>query len=239
MGDAFAAAQPPRVPIRIDGKPSLLTFPVHRIYCVGRNYADHAREMGAQAAPGDARGQPMFFMKPADALVLDGNVPYPTATADLHHEVELVVALGHDAPRGGVSVEDAAGLILGYALGLDLTRRDLQTQLKAKGHPWDIAKGFDHSAPISPIVPASELPALADLSITLQVNGTVRQHGQLSDMIWGVPEILHCLSQLFALRAGDLVFTGTPAGVGALQPGDRYYAELDAIIRLEGRILAV
>lgn len=236
MADAFAAVAPPRVPIRIDGKPSLLTFPVHRIYCIGRNYADHAREMGADVPDPAVRGRPMFFMKPADAVVPGEHVPYPGATDDLHHEVELVVALGRDAPAGELDPRDAPALIYGYALGLDLTRRDLQAQAKAKGHPWDVAKGFDHSAPISPIIPASELPATAELPIWLEVNGERRQSGRLGDMIWDVPDILHELSRLFALRAGDLVFTGTPAGVAALQPGDTYQAGLGEVITLQGRI---
>lgn len=238
MADIFAAPAPSRIPIRIGGKPSASTFPVHRIYCIGRNYAEHAREMGASTPVGAARDEsPMFFMKPADAITLDPVIPYPTATTELHHEVELVVALGRDAPDAGTSmIAEAADLVYGYAIGLDLTRRDLQAQVKARAHPWDVAKGFDRSAPISAIIPADELGDLHGLSIQLQVNGQLRQHGQLQDMIWNVAEILHALSRLFALRAGDLIFTGTPAGVGPLRPGDHYRASLGRILTLDGRI---
>ncbi|HZH43249.1 MAG TPA: fumarylacetoacetate hydrolase family protein [Lysobacter sp.] len=234
MGDVFPAAPTPRVPVRGGG-----TFPIHRIYCVGRNFAEHAREMGASAPASEAeRGRPMFFCKPADAVVIDGAVPYPPGTQDLHHEIELVVAIGRDAPSGVLAVADAPALVFGYALGLDLTRRDLQAAAKAKGQPWDTAKAFDHSAPISEIVPAAQVDALESRSLSLQVNGQPRQHGQLSDLIWSVPEILHELSKLFALRAGDLVFMGTPAGVGPLLPGDRFEAYLDGVAALRGRILA-
>lgn len=237
MADIFAAPAPPRIPIRIGGGPSALTFPVHRIYCVGRNYAEHAQEMGASAPDSAARDEsPMFFMKPADAITLDPVIPYPAATAELHHEVELVVALGRDAPGAGTSIAEAADLVYGYAIGLDLTRRDLQAQAKARAHPWDVAKGFDQSAPISAIIPADELGDLHGLSIQLQVNGQLRQRGQLQDMIWSVAEILHALSRLFALRAGDLIFTGTPAGVGPLRPGDHYRASLGWTLVLDGRI---
>jgi 2-keto-4-pentenoate hydratase/2-oxohepta-3-ene-1,7-dioic acid hydratase in catechol pathway len=213
-------------------------FPVHRIYCVGRNFADHAREMGASAPASKAdRGQPVFFLKPADALVVDGVVPYPPGTADLHHEVELVVAIGSDAPAGVLDPGDADALIFGYGIGLDLTRRDLQAAAKAKGLPWDTGKAFDHSAPISALVAKDQLPALSTLSIALEVNGQSRQHGSLSDLIWDVPDILHELSRLYALRAGDLVFMGTPAGVAALLPGDAFVARLGDVVALEGRIL--
>jgi len=159
-------------------------------------------------------------------------VPYPSATQDLHHEVELVVALGADAPAGVLAVEDAQALVFGYTIGLDLTRRDLQAAAKAKGLPWDIAKGFDASAPVGELVPAAEIGALASRTLSLQVNGALRQTSTLDQLIWDVPEILHELSKLFALRAGDLVFMGTPAGVAALQPGDRCVAALDDVIAL-------
>jgi fumarylpyruvate hydrolase len=212
-------------------------FPVHRIYCVGRNFADHAKEMGAVAPASPAeRGRPVFFLKPADAIVTDGVVPYPPGTRELHHEVELVVALGKDAPPGELDRNDAQALVFGYAVGLDLTRRDLQAEAKAKGLPWDIGKAFDASAPISDIVPIADVGDLAAKMLTLEVNGERRQHGALSDLIWNVADILHELSKLYVLRAGDLVFMGTPAGVGPLQVGDRFHASLDGVADLTGGI---
>ena len=231
--DVIPALPVPRVPVRGGG-----TFPVHRIYCVGRNYADHAREMGAAPPPKAERGLPAFFMKPADAVAPGGDFPYPASTAMLHHEVELVVALGADAPGGGVVAEaDAAGLIFGYGVGLDLTRRDLQAAAKAKGLPWDTGKGFDHSAPISELVPAAQAGDLSARQLSLQVNGELRQQSTLDQMIWSVADIVHDLSTLFALRAGDLIYTGTPAGVAALQPGDAYVAEVEGLVTLRGRVL--
>lgn len=232
--DVVTAPPVPRVPVRGGG-----SFPVRRIYCVGRNFADHAREMGATAPASKAeRGTPVFFMKPADAIVTGEAVPYPSATSDLHHEVELVVAIGADAPAGVLPVAQAQALVFGYTVGLDLTRRDLQAAAKAKGLPWDTAKGFDHSAPIGELVPAADAGPLGARQLELRVNGEVRQHAPLSDLIWDVPEILHELSKLYALRAGDLVFMGTPAGVAALQPGDRFEATLEGIATLRGTIQA-
>jgi fumarylpyruvate hydrolase len=206
-------------------------FPVRRIFCIGRNYADHAREMGASVD----KANPMFFTKPADAVVTDGaDVPYPSATNDLHHEVEMVVALG--AGGSDLSVEQAGKLVWGYGVGLDLTRRDLQAQAKAKGAPWDVAKGFDHSAPISALVPASEVTPTASTRITLEINGELRQEATLGDMLLDVPEILSALSKLFELKAGDIVYTGTPAGVSALVRGDTFRATLDGVATLEGRV---
>ncbi len=237
MSDVVAAAPTPRLAVR--GGNGNSTFPVRRIYCVGRNFADHAREMGAQApATKSERGRPVFFLKPADAIVGEGVVPYPPGTRELHHEVELVVALGRDASPGEVAAADAMALVFGYAVGLDLTRRDLQAAAKAKGLPWDTGKAFDHSAPISALVPAAAIGDLSARTLTLTVNGERRQHGTLADLIWSVPEILHELSKLYALRAGDLVFMGTPAGVGPLQVGDAFHASLDAAIDLSGRIVA-
>lgn len=236
MADVVPAIPVPRVPVRGSGNPNA-TFPVHRIYCVGRNFADHAREMGATAPASAAeRGQPTFFLKPADAIVLDGDVEYPRGTRELHHEVELVVAIGRDAPRGILAVEDAASLVFGYAIGLDLTRRDLQAAAKAKSLPWDTGKSFEHAAPLSAILPAADIGALETRTLALRINGELRQQGHLSDLIWNVDEILHELSKLYVLRAGDLVFMGTPAGVGPLQPGDRFEARLDDAIVLQGRI---
>lgn len=228
MTDLFPAHAPPRIPVRGGG-----TFPVRRIHCVGRNFADHAREMGAQppASP-EARGRPVFFSKPADAIVLDGRVPYPPATSDLHHEVELTVAIGRDAGPCVLSVDDAPGLVIGYGIGLDLTRRDLQAQAKAEGMPWDIAKGFDHSAPASELVRAADAGRMETRTLSLEVNGRPRQAASLDQMIWSVAEILHELSKLYALRAGDLVFMGTPAGVAALRPGDACVARLDQLLEL-------
>lgn len=208
-----------------------LRFPIRRVFCIGRNYAEHAKEMGAAVEP----GRPMFFCKPADAVVADGgDVPYPSITNELHHEVEMVLALGgggHDVP-----VERAAALVWGVGVGLDLTRRDLQTQAKAKGHPWDVAKGFDHSAPVSALRPLhGGLPG-PDTELRLTVNGSLRQHARLGEMIHDVPHLLAALSTLFELKPGDLVFTGTPAGVAALQRGDRFHAELDGWATLDGRI---
>jgi fumarylpyruvate hydrolase len=206
-------------------------FPLRRIYCIGRNYAEHAREMGADVE----RAQPMFFMKPADAVVTDGaNVPYPSATGDLHHEVEMVVALregGRDIPA-----ERALDCVYGYGVGLDLTRRDLQAAAKAKAHPWDAAKGFDASAPVSAIHPVDVVGHPRELPLSLEVNGIVRQHASTGDMIFDVAAIIHELSKLWRLAPGDLVFTGTPAGVAALARGDRFRATLGDFAALEGQI---
>ncbi|MDE2306678.1 MAG: fumarylacetoacetate hydrolase family protein [Xanthomonadaceae bacterium] len=219
---------PPSLPII----GSDLRFPIRRVFCIGRNYAEHAREMGASVD----KSAPMFFCKPADAVVSDGaDVPYPQATADLHHEVEMVVALG----SGGrdLTPEQAGALVWGHGVGLDLTRRDLQAQAKAKGHPWDVAKAFDHSAPVSALRPASERSPDADTELRLSVNGLPRQQARLGEMVHGVPQIIAALSRLFALKPGDLIFTGTPAGVAALQRGDRFDAELEGIARLQGKIV--
>lgn len=187
-------------------------FPVRRIYCVGLNYADHAREMGNDPK----RHPPFFFGKPADAVVGNGaHLPYPPKTADLHHEVELVVALR----QGGssISVADAASMIFGYAVGIDLTRRDLQSEAKKAGRPWDMGKGFDHSAPVGAL--ATGIPP-ASGAISLTVDGKVRQCGDLHDMIWSVAEIIAALSTYIEVAAGDLIFTGTPSGVGPIQRGE-------------------
>lgn len=225
---------PPLLPVRLPVRGRDGCFPVHRIYCVGRNFAEHAREMGAEVPA--QRGTPVFFLKPADALVTDGVVPFPRGTHELHHEVELVVALGQDAPPGLLDLREAQSLVFAYGVGLDLTRRDLQAAAKAKGLPWDTGKAFDDSAPISELVPADEVGGLAARTLTLRVNREVRQHGALSDLIWNVPDILRELSALYALRAGDLVFMGTPAGVGPLRVGDTFIASLDGVVELHGRI---
>jgi fumarylpyruvate hydrolase len=203
--------------------------PVRRIWCVGRNYAAHAREMGA-----DDREPPFFFSKPADALVTSGEVPYPPATRDLHHEVELVVALA----GGGrdLAPEAALALVYGYAVGLDLTRRDLQHEAKKAGRPWDMAKGFDHSAPVGPLTRAADCGHLRAGRIALRVNGQLRQEADLADMTWNVGETLAHLSRLVGLQPGDLVFTGTPEGVGAVAVGDVLEAEVDRLTPLSVRI---
>jgi len=227
----------PRPPVRIQVQAGAGEFPVRRVYCVGRNFADHAREMGAAPADPAARGAPVFFLKPADAVVTGGDVPYPPGTADLQHEVELVVALGADAPAGELARDEASALVFGYGVGLDLTRRDLQAAAKAKGLPWDTGKAFDASAPVSELVPAAEVGRIDRLALSLDVNGERRQHGRLADLIWDVADILHELSKLYRLRAGDLVFMGTPAGVGPLRPGDTWRASLDGVVEVHGRVL--
>ncbi len=197
----------PSVPI----SGSELKFPVRRIYCVGRNYADHTREMGGDPE----RELPFFFSKPADAVVFSGwRLPFPARTSDLQHEVELVVGLH----RGGTNIPavDASSMIYGYAVGIDLTRRDLQAEAKKTGRPWDMAKGFDHSAPIGALTRG--LPP-ASGAISLTVDGEVRQSGDLKDMIWSVSEVIAALSTYVQLAPGDLIFTGTPAGVGAIRRG--------------------
>jgi fumarylpyruvate hydrolase len=206
---------PPRSVVPIAGSDAL--FPVHRIYCVGRNYAEHAREMGVDPV----REPPFFFCKPADALVMSGaTAAYPPRTADLHHEIELVVAIGRSGGRD-VPVAEALSWVHGYAVGNDLTRRDLQAQAKSKGLPWDVAKGFDDSAVIGPIQPVEAIGHPTRGRIWLSVNGSLRQQADIADLTWRVPEIIAELSTLFTLRAGDLIYTGTPAGVGALRRGDR------------------
>ncbi|MBW8367651.1 MAG: fumarylacetoacetate hydrolase family protein [Arenimonas sp.] len=224
----FPAPALPCLPVR----GSSAQFPVHRIYCVGRNFADHAREMGATVD----RGNPVFFMKPADAIVPGGGrVPYPPGTRDLHHEVELVVALGRDA-HGEVATADALSLVFGYGVGLDLTRRDLQAAAKAKGMPWDTAKGFDCSAPASELVPVAEAGPVSTRRLWLEVNGQLRQQSGLDQMVFTVADVIHELSRLYVLKAGDLVFMGTPAGVAALVPGDQFRAGVDGLVEFGGHI---
>jgi fumarylpyruvate hydrolase len=208
-------------------------FPVNRVYCVGRNYAAHAKEMGADPE----REAPFFFSKPADAVMFNGeHIPYPSRTADLHHEVELVVALGKGGSR--LSLEQAKASIFGYATGIDFTRRDLQAEAKAAGRPWDTAKGFDYSAPVSAITPVSETGCISAGAISLLVNDTVRQQGDISDLIWNVEEVIAELSTYYELKAGDLIFTGTPAGVGAVNAGDTIVARIDGLQTLEVKISA-
>ena len=231
MTDQFAVSAAPRPTVEVASSPH--RFPVRRIYCVGRNYPEHAREMGM----GDDRAPPFFFMKPADAVIASGSdVPYPPRTANLHHEIELVVALG--AGGRSIPMDSALTRVFGYAVGNDLTRRDLQLAAKEQGRPWDTAKGFDHAAPITPIVPVARSGHSAKGRIWLEVNGTLKQQGDLADMIWSVPEIIAELSTWFGLEAGDLIFTGTPAGVGPLVAGDRVRGGVEGIGVLEHRVVA-
>ena len=212
------------VPIRGGG-----SFPVRRIYCVGRNYAEHAREMGHDPD----RELPFFFTKPADALVTGGaDMPYPSMCRDLHHEMELVVALG----SGGADIgeADAMAHVWGYAAGLDMTRRDLQAEAKKAGRPWDMAKGFDHSAPIGEMTPAA---GVRPGHIELRVNGELRQSSDVSKLIWSIPETIAYLSKLVRLEAGDLIFTGTPEGVAAVQRGDVLEGMVEGVGAVRTRIV--
>lgn len=204
-------------------------FPVRRIYCVGQNYRAHAREMG-----GTGREPPFFFAKPADAVCTDAVVPYPPQTQNLHHEVELVVAMG----SGGREIPQADSLahVFGYAVGVDLTRRDLQAEARQAGRPWTTAKGFDHSAPVSPVQPVDRCGHPFAAAIGLDVNGQQRQAGNTADMTWSVPEIITELSRFFELRAGDLIFTGTPPGVGPLRPGDGVDCRVEGVASLRFEI---
>lgn len=207
-------------------------FPIHRIYCVGRNFADHAKEMGAEVP----KGVPVFFMKPADAATQSNLIAYPTETQDLHHEVELVVALGPDIPKT-LTAQNALQGVFAYGVGLDLTRRDLQAIAKEKRLPWDTSKGFDASAPISLLVPAQQATISANTQISLHVNGKLRQQALIGDMIFSITEILVALSKLFQLQPGDLIFMGTPAGVAALNRGDEFTAELEGVVSFSGKII--
>jgi len=222
MSDArFVVPPPPAAAIPVVGDRGL--FPVRRVYCVGRNYAEHAREMGHDPD----REEPFFFMKAPDALATDGRFPYPPATKDVHHEIELVVALG----KGGrdIPVDRAMECVWGYAVGLDMTRRDLQAVAKKAGRPWEVAKAFDASAPISPIVPVAKAGHLTSGAIWLDVNGERRQTGDLSQLIWKIDETISYLSGLFEMAPGDVIFTGTPAGVAAVQRGDRLHGHVDGV----------
>lgn len=211
-------------------------FPVHRIYCVGRNYAEHAQEMGHSG-----REAPFFFMKPADAVLpvatgQCGRMAMPTLTQDLHHEVELVAALG----RGGrdIAVEQALDHVWGWAVGLDMTRRDLQAEAKRQGRPWCIAKGFEQSAPIGELHPRARVGDLGQGAITLDVDGQPRQRGDLAQMIWSVAETIAALSRAWTLQPGDLIMTGTPAGVGAVRVGQRMQAAIAGLGTLEVEVVA-
>lgn len=225
----YVIAAPPAPSVEVKGTSD--RFPVRRIFCVGRNYAAHVREMGNN----EREHPPIFFGKPPDAVVPNNaTIPYPPRTSNLHHEVELVVALG--AGGANIAKEDASALIFGYAVGNDLTRRDLQAVAAKAGQPWETSKGFDRSAPISAIHPRKEVGLIESGEIWLKVNGKDRQRANIADMIWKVPEIIAELSTLFELQAGDLIFTGTPAGVGPLERGDIIEAGIDGLTTLVTRI---
>ena len=219
----------PAVPVAGGG-----LFPVHRIYCVGRNYAEHAQEMGFSG-----REPPFFFLKPADAVVpvaegAVGEIAYPPLTSNLHHEIELVVAIG--VGGSNIAAVDAVKHIWGYAVGLDMTRRDLQNEMKKQGRPWSIGKGFDESAPIGPLHPIASTGELTGGAITLSVNGQQRQKGDLSELIWSVAESIEVLSKAWTLQPGDLIYTGTPAGVGAVASGDLMEGHVAGLGTLKVRV---
>ena len=231
MSYVIPAAIQPSVPVT----GSVDTFPVHRIYCVGRNYVDHAKEMGHTG-----REAPFFFMKPSDAILpvpagTTGALPYPAHTQDFQHEMELVVAIG----KGGsdIGVDEALGHVWGYAAGLDMTRRDLQGEAKKLGRPWDTGKAFEQSAPIGPITPAAQAGDMGQAAITLHVNGAVRQSSTIDMLIWNVAETIADLSTYFTLQPGDLIYTGTPAGVAAVQRGDELVGAITGLDTLRVKVV--
>ena len=225
---------PPAPPVSVPVLGQADRFPVHRIYCVGRNYEEHAKEMGFTG-----REPPFFFLKPTDSLVVvdageTGHMPYPSLTHNLHHEIELVVAIG----RGGrnIAAAEAAQHIFGYAVGLDMTRRDLQNEMKKQGRPWCIGKAFDHSAPIGPITPLSQAGNVNQAEISLQVNGADRQRSNVAKLIWNVAETIEHLSAAWELQPGDLIYTGTPEGVAAVVAGDVLVGQVDGLVALNIQI---
>jgi fumarylpyruvate hydrolase len=227
MDHVITPPAPATLPVRGGG-----TFPIHRVYCVGRNYAAHAVEMGHDPN----REPPFFFQKNPDNLTTTGRFPYPPKSRDVHHEIELAVALksgGRDIP-----VADALNHVYGYAVCLDMTRRDLQDVAKKAGRPWEVAKAFEASAPCSAVVPASQIGHPDRGAIWLDVNGERRQTGDLSQMIWKMPEMIAYLSELFTLAPGDLILSGTPSGVGPVQPGDRLRGHVDGVGELEVAVTA-
>lgn len=230
---SYVFAPAPPVSVAVLG--TTARFPVQRIYCVGRNYEEHAKEMGFSG-----REAPFFFLKPANALLAaaegeTARMPYPSLTKNLHHEVELVVAIGLGGKN--IAAVDAARHIFGYAVGLDMTRRDLQNEMKKQGRPWSIGKAFEHSAPIGPITPAAQAGLAAQAEIMLEVNGSVRQHSNTSKLIWSIPEIIEHLSAAWELRAGDLIYTGTPEGVAAVVPGDNLHASVAGLAPLRVQVV--
>ncbi|MBU2583510.1 MAG: fumarylacetoacetate hydrolase family protein [Alphaproteobacteria bacterium] len=222
MAFVFPPLQAPILPVA--GREAV--FPVHRIYCIGRNYAAHAREMGHDPD----REPPFFFQKAADDLATGGIIHYPAESGDVHHEIEMVAALGEGGE--GIAAADALGMVFGYGVGLDMTRRDLQGEAKKLGRPWDTGKSFADAAPCSELVPISDCGHPARGAITLEVNGERRQQGDLGQMIWSVAEQISVLSRFFVLKPGDLIFTGTPAGVGPVQRGDRLIGEVEGVGRI-------
>lgn len=229
----FAFAPPATVAVPVLG--STKQFPVHRIYCVGRNYEEHAKEMGFTG-----REPPFFFMKPADALVVvpegaTGQMPYPSLTGNLHHEIELVVAIGKAGKK--IAAKDALDYVYGYAVGLDMTRRDLQNDMKKQGRPWCIGKAFDYSAPMGPIVPKDKAGAVEKAAITLQVNGAPRQGSTTDKLIWNISETIEHLSAAWELQPGDLIFSGTPEGVAAVVQGDTLVGHVDGLPDLTVKIV--
>ena len=224
----FVIAQPQQASLRINGGKA--SFPVHRIYCVGRNYAAHAIEMGGDPN----REPPFFFQKNPDNLVQDGAFPYPSASSDVHHEIEMVVAL--KAGGADIAITSALDCVYGYAVGLDMTRRDLQAKAKDAGRPWEVGKAFEKSAPCTALVEASAIGHPTSGAIWLDVNGERKQTGDLNQMIWKVPEMISYLSGLFVLQPGDLIFSGTPSGVGPVKRGDRLNGHIDGIGDLEIRV---
>lgn len=230
---SYAFEPSPVVSVPVVGKTE--RFPVHRIYCVGRNYEEHAKEMGFTG-----REPPFFFMKPADSVLVvnageTGDMPYPSLTKNLHHEIELVVAIG----KGGKNIKtaDALSHIYGYAVGLDMTRRDLQNDMKKQGRPWCIGKGFDHSAPIGPITPAALAGDVAHAEIYVQVNGQDRQRSTVSQLIWNIAETIEHVSAAWELQPGDLIYTGTPEGVGAVVAGDTLVGAVAGLGELKVRMV--
>jgi fumarylpyruvate hydrolase len=226
---------PPAAPVSVPVVGQDTRFPVHRIYCVGRNYEEHAKEMGFTG-----REPPFFFLKPADALVLvapgeTASMPYPSLTKNLHHEIELVVAIGTGGKN--IAAADAHKHIYGYAVGLDMTRRDLQGDMKKQGRPWCIGKAFDHSAPIGPITPAAEVPAINDAMIHLDVNGQQRQHSTIGKLIWNIAETIEHLSAAWELQSGDLIYTGTPEGVAAVVTGDTLTGSVEGLQGISVKIV--
>jgi fumarylpyruvate hydrolase len=222
---AYLFAPPPQATVAVAGE--RLAYPVHRIFCVGRNYVEHAKEMGAEVD----REAPFYFTKPSTAIVQSGaTIPYPLGTRNYHYEMELVVALG--APAHELPAERAMEAVLGYAPGLDMTRRDLQQEAKTKGRPWDFGKAFEQSAIIGTITRKEAFGEIGDQRIALEVNGAVRQQARLSDMVWSVPELISHLSRYYHLGPGDLIYTGTPAGVGAVQASDRLIGTIDGLAPL-------
>ncbi len=222
MSYAFTPVPAPTLPIK--GSDQL--FPIHRIYCVGRNYAEHTKEMG-----GDTKDPPFFFQKNPDNVIADGTFPYPPETQNVHHELELVVGL----KSGGKNIApaDAMSHVFGYAVGIDMTRRDLQDVAKKLSRPWEVAKAFEHSAPITAIVPAAQVETVSKGAVWLDINGTRKQTGDLNQMIWDIPNQIAFLSTLFELKAGDLIFTGTPSGVGPVKKGDKLKGHVDGVGELD------